>query len=93
MDAPGVSLDQLSRGQLQLQMIPPHEAVDDTLRADQSAALRLDDACSAHELPPSYYEHPLVLQHGRAKVWPLALFADGVAYSHVDAAIGFWFEC
>jgi hypothetical protein len=72
-----------------LHMIASHEAIDETLQSHAGAKLKLEEARSAHEVPPAYVHHSLVQQHGVGRVWPLGLFADGVSYSKVDTVIGF----
>ena len=54
--------------------------------------MRLEEAVGARDLPECYFQHPLVQRAGgESLLLPVALYIDGVAYSQVDTAIGFWF--
>ena len=60
------------------------------LSSDTSQRLKLEEAASSQDLPPAYYTHPAVVEHGVGQVRPLGLFVDGLPYSKVDSAIGVW---
>jgi len=92
-EAPGANPTKLGRGRIAATIVPPHEAVDETLGNDSGASLKLEEACTDNLLPASYYSDPVVTARGAGKVWPLGLFIDGVEYSQQDSVIGFWFVC
>ena len=93
VETPGSSSSKLSRGKVNVPIVPAHEAIDADLRADAGSALKLEEACAGNAVPPAYFTDPVVQARGAGKVWPLGLFIDGVQYSLVDTVIGFWFVC
>ena len=60
------------------------------LAADDSVIVRSRDMKSSEDLPPSYWENPIVQSHPSEDVIPLALYMDGLPYSHTDAVVGVW---
>ncbi len=50
-EVPGVNIKQVGRGSISVQMIPHHEAIDETLKADPGAMLKLEEVCAGHEVP------------------------------------------
>eukprot|EP00969_Alexandrium_andersonii_P291546 12886049-Alexandrium_andersonii.AAC.1 len=41
------------------------------------------------ELPPAYTQHAVV-QGSPSRVWPIAVYMDGVAYTQSDTVVGMW---
>ena len=78
----------LSRTVLPISAMPPHEQLHRELDGDRSLDLRLAEA--APNLPRAYHEHPVVKAHPDEGVVPIALYMDGVPYSHTDSVIGVW---
>jgi len=75
-----------SRTQTHVQVLPAHEAL-----ADEAPELRvaLRAARVADELPPVYYDHPVVRDAGPdVEVHPLAIYLDGVKFAPHDSVIG-----
>ena len=71
---------------------PLHEVVARGADGDEEMRTALVNAVSSRQLPPAYFENPVVREHGdvQSPVVPLAIFADGVPYSHLDSVVGFW---
>jgi len=90
LQAPGIDPNEIGRTTVTINVIPLHEAVNEYLETETSSMLKLEEAAAANELPPSYYSNPVVQEFGSGRVWPLALFVDGVAYSKADTVIGWW---
>ena len=80
----------LSRTQHNICALPPHEQLYAELASIPSIDLRLDEAKHDKMLPPAYFEHPIVKQSPAEGVLPIALYMDGVPYSHTDSVIGVW---
>ena len=82
----------LARSVREMPVLLPHEL----LARDTDACLRtrLREAREDNELPPCYFDHPVVRRFDAPDdpVLPLCLFMDGVPYSHVDSVIGVWVE-
>ncbi len=70
-------------------MIPFQETIEKTFAESPSMKLQLAEAVAAKELPPSYFDNPVVLS-GEDKPLPVSLFIDAVPYSQTDSVIGFW---
>ena len=93
LDVVGHAKHDLERTVHVVPTIPAHEQMSEDLKHDKKAA----DALRARlgkegGLPPSYYEHPVVRgAQPDELVWPIAIYLDGVPYSHTDGVIGFWF--
>lgn len=72
--------------------IPAHESIGRDL-TELEADIELLKGRLGREggLPPRYYRHPVV-QGARdgELVWPIAIYLDGVPYSHTDGVIGWW---
>ena len=89
LSAPGLRSTDVSRTPLNFTMRVPHEVVNAEATSDPTIGQRLYEAVSSKTLPPTYFDHPLVLA-GRGPVLPLALYMDGVAYSMTDTVVGVW---
>jgi hypothetical protein len=80
----------LSRTRHNICSLPPHEQLNAEVASDPSIDLRLEEAKRDKSLPPAYFEHPVVKQNPAEGVLPIALYMDGVPYSHTDSVIGVW---
>jgi hypothetical protein len=90
-DVPGHGKHDLERSVQIVNVIPAHEqaASDRTIHEDDQVLrdLRAKDG----GLPPSYWHHPVVQGEGPDEIThPVAIYIDGVPYSHTDGVIGFW---
>ena len=89
VNVPAQSLDTATRGTHTLKTIPVHEALDDAW--EPGTFTLLTEAIESNGLPPAYVDNPTVQTcAANEPVVPVALYVDGVPYSHVDGAIGFW---
>ena len=89
---PGKKRDQLSKVKHQLKVFVPHEQVNREISNTPTMRASLESAIRNHELPPNYYDHPIVrrcMADGQLAL-PLSLYIDGVPYSHTDSVIGWW---
>ena len=50
----------------------------DEVAGDQTIVVSLREMIENHELPPSYYDHPVVLENPYFDVLPLQIFVDGL---------------
>ena len=91
-DVPGHRRHDLQRTLCNVPVNPAHEQLALELKADPSVQLKLWEAVHEDKLPPSYHSHPVVLSARAAGklALPLALFLDGVPYSHTDGVLGVW---
>ena len=80
----------ISRGVLKIPMRCVHEVLDDEVAGDPTIVVSLREMIENHELPPSYYDHPVVLENPDFDVLPLQIFIDGLPYSLVDSVCGIW---
>ena len=51
-----------------------YEAINDEVIEDPTALARLRERQAASQLPPVYWEHPVVQEHGAEGVYPLAVY-------------------
>ena len=81
-----------TRTDVQMPMIPPHEAVQEELaRSAEPLQQQLRDALDLGEMPPFYTEHPAVTSAPEGVlVQPAALYMDGVAFQRQDGVLGIW---
>ena len=89
IEMPCCSKDGLGRESRWTPVLVPQEELDAELRDTPGWAEELQTAINEGAFPPSYDDHPVVVASTRPVV-PIALFVDGVPYSHVDSIIGFW---
>ena len=91
LEVPCVS-NELGRATHLLHAVPPHEVVDEAVENDPTIALKTLEAVEANELPPAYFQHPVVRAELSDASAPMAfaVYMDGVQYSQVDTVIGFW---
>ena len=89
---PSTSTEGLGRDAHSLAALPPHEVVAEDAVADRAMLAELDSLVRARALPPRYFDSRVVRDSpaGSPPAIPLALFVDGVPYSHVDSVVGFW---
>jgi len=72
-------------------IMPLHEQIASDLKANESCRFRLDEMLRDKELPPVYYEHPLVTSCTTDEaILPIGLYLDGVPWSQSDGVLGFW---
>ena len=76
-----------------LQVVPPHEPIQQDSETNRVFRCKLRESIEAKNLPPAYFEHPVVVATAPALVRPLGLFIDAVPYSLTDSVIGFWLTC
>jgi hypothetical protein len=93
---PGHAKHDLSRTVHSIPCIPPHEAIAELMQ-DADFHVDLADRLARDALPPAYHEHPVVVAEPaegapEGPVAPIAIFVDGVPYSHTDGVIGWWIE-
>ena len=90
MEMPTYDKDSLGRATHNLQVLPPHEEVNADLQSEPGTLLRLEEAKRDDELPPCYYNNPIVRSTDEP-VLPLSMYIDAVPYSNTDSVIGVWF--
>ena len=61
--------------------------------SNASFGKKLAELRTPGNLPPAFWEHPLVEAAAGEPVAPLALYIDAVPYSQTDSVIGWWLEC
>ena len=89
---PGHGKHDLERRPHVVPTIPGHEQLAQDIKdLDDNVEKLRSRLATDGGLPPSYYHHPVV-QGARADelVWPIAIYLDGVPYSHTDGVIGWW---
>ena len=86
---PGHSKTQLGRTVHDVTVYAPHEIILDEI-VGAGADYLVREAVYNQDLPPCYYDHPVVTQHRSEVVWPFSLYVDAVPYSHTDSVIGWW---
>ena len=71
-------------------VVNPHEWLNDSV--SEASSKKLDELVARRELPPSYFEHPVVKANagGVRKIYPTAIYMDGVPYTEKDSVIGIW---
>ena len=89
-DVPGHSKHDLERTVHTLWMNPGHERLAEEMENDVSFRNKLRERRDARDLPPAYFDHPVVVEAGDEPVAPVAIFVDALPYSITDSIIGFW---
>ena len=71
--------------------LPAHELLVKECEGTDMQA-RLAAATARNELPPTYWNHPVVLaaRGGDDPVLPICCYMDGVAFARVDSVLGVW---
>ena len=74
---------------------PPHECLAEELVGNADALELLEKAKRDGDLPPSYFDHPIVQQHADdgEPVWPLALYIDGIQVQDREGVIAVLLYC
>ena len=91
MYVPSQGKHDLERTTRTIPILPGHEQfVADMEEPNNPLPSMLQKMKDADELPPSYYNHPVVQSTHCQAVYPLAIFLDGVPYSLTDGVVGFW---
>ena len=67
-----------------------HEVIDEEARADPTLRTKLVEMIESEQLPPSYFDNPVVQAAEPGEVLPLQMFVDGLPYSLVDSVCGIW---
>ena len=89
-DLPGHSKHDVERSAQSTHFLPLHEQITNTWDAEAGCLTKLLELKAAGDLPASYTRHKVVLDHPSEPVVPLAIFLDGVPYSHTDSVLGCW---
>ena len=87
---PGHAKHDLSRTQHLIPVSLPHEVIPQDMDADVGYRTMLAEAIANKNLPPLYFEHPIVLAHPEELVAPIAIYIDFVPYSQTDSVVGIW---
>lgn len=87
---PGRAKAAVGRTENVVKVWPPHEAVDEGVRADPTVTVKLMELVDSRALPESYFAHPVVRANPDSYVLPIGLFIDAVPYSQTDSVIGVW---
>ena len=58
------------------------------MQNDMVTRVRLGEAVASRDLPPEYFERPIV-KSSESLVLPISLFIDAVPYSQSDSCVGF----
>ena len=91
MTLPVKSRTDASRISAEIPVLPPHEAIFKEVSECQDADTLLRAALKNCELPPAYYENPIVVSAAPGElVHPLCVYLDGVAFSRTDNILGLW---
>ena len=89
-DLPGHSKHDVERSAQSTHFLPLHEQITNTWDAEAGCLTKLLELKAAGDVPASYTRHKVVLDHPSEPVVPLAIFLDGVPYSHTDSVLGCW---
>ena len=89
IDVAGHRKADMSRTDFKLMVRMPYENLDDELNSDPAITVKLQEAIDSRDLPPSYFDHPVVLGTPDP-VLPCALYMDGLPYSLTDSVVGVW---
>jgi hypothetical protein len=91
LEVPGTLKRDLARVVHNFWTIPGHEQLADDVGADPVCRARLKEHIRNGDLPPAYWEHPVVAASSEEDVvYPYALYMDGVPYSNTDGVLGVW---
>ena len=73
----------------------PIDVISEELALVPELHAKYDAAIGERTLPPAYFEHPVVAaaaEQGEGdKVWPAAIYIDGVSFARRETCLGFWF--
>ena len=91
LDVPVFKQFDCSRSTETISVIPPHEILKEELEQCPELSGDLQDRISRRELPPCYFQHPVVQAASEDEnVHPAILYVDGVSFQKRDTLIGFW---
>ena len=91
LEVPGTLKRDLARVVHNFWTIPGHEQLVEDVGDDPVCRARLSEHIRKHDLPPCYWEHPVVAASSEEEVvYPFALYMDGLPYSHTDGVLGVW---
>ena len=93
LEVPGHNKHELSRGPQKVWALPAHEQLAADLASDGTCLGQIQELRRSGDLPPAYWDHPVVKQHAGQPVWPVALYIDAVPFSQNDSVLGFWLVC
>ena len=68
---------------------PIHECIDWELDHDPTILTRLQEMIRDGELPPAYYQNPVVT-NSEEPVLPVSLYLDAFPYADRDSVLGYW---
>ena len=89
--APGFIKGESSRHIHAFDTIPLHEALLDSIGADDTYRMKLQEAIDDNALPDCYFENHVVKAHiANDVVAPFGIFLDGVPYADDDSVVGAW---
>ena len=91
-DVPGHAKHTLGRASHNFVAIPAHEQIAADSEEDAGCRTQLVELLRGGDLPPCYYEHPVVVANPEENVLPIALYIDAVPYSLNDSVLGWWIE-
>ena len=90
---PGHRRGEAARSVEEVESLPVHEAFFEEV-STTGLELLLQEAKAKQELPPCYYDHPVVARApAGTPVYPLALYLDGVQYTREETGLGVFTYC
>jgi hypothetical protein len=89
MRVPGQGKHDIERSEQSIDVIPGYEQLLASVDAKTEQEL-VDLRAKTDGLPPQYWDHPIVQADPDEPIYPIAIYIDGVPYSHTDGVIGFW---
>lgn len=89
---PGQGKHDLERSEQTVSVMPGHEQMSLDLKDTPVTATMLQKLKDKPDnIPPCYWHHPVVQEAAQYElVYPVAVYLDGVPYSHTDGVLGFW---
>ena len=91
LEVPGTLKRDLARVVHDFWTLPGHEQLVEDVDDDPVCRARLKEHIRKHDLPPCYWDHPVVAASSEEDaVYPIALYMDAVPYSHTDGTLGVW---
>jgi hypothetical protein len=91
VDVPGHGKHDLERTSHVVPVMPCHEQIANDPKSSEGNQQLRDLRAKDGGLPPSYWNPPVVQGASEGTIVdPVAIYIDGVPYSHTDGVIGFW---